>query len=115
MSAVHIPPAQLDLFVPTPAPRGLLDGLMVRVDRPCRCWSHIMVIVDAATGPHAALLRCNSCDRFRRWLPRTAYEFLCEIVRNFGRPTKPIEIFEKHPTGGAAADAIHPAPRSLSK
>ena len=102
MSAAHTPPPQLDLFASTAAPHGLLHGIAtVRVDYPCRrCWSWQVVIVDVATGPHAALLRCDRCDRFRQWLPLAAYKFLREVVRNFGRPTEPIRIFE---TSAAAA------------
>jgi hypothetical protein len=69
-----------------------------------------MVIFDVATGPHAALLRCAQCDRFRQWLPRAAHEFLREVVRQFGRPTEPVKIFENiRPLQRSAADVTHPS------
>jgi hypothetical protein len=67
-----------------------------------------MAVYDATIGPHAALLRCSQCERFRQWLPRTAHEFLCEVVARFGRPTEPIEIFENiRPPQRSVADGIH--------
>jgi hypothetical protein len=85
-----------------PRPRGPLDGLVVRVDRPCRCGSLQAVIVDAAKGPHVALLRCTGCDRFQQRMSRTAREFLLKFVAEFGRPTEPVRLFEN----------VNPAQRS---
>ena len=112
MSApTRVPPAQLDLFAPapvttpasTPAPRGPLDGLIIRADRPCRrCGSFLQTIVDTNVGPHAALLRCTQCGHFSKWLPKTACEFLREVIVRFGRPTDPINIFENTPRAASA-------------
>jgi hypothetical protein len=94
---------QPDPFNPNPIPRGPLDGLVVRVDRPCRCGSLQAVIVDATKGPHVALLRCTGCSRFHQWMSQVAHKFLLKFVAEFGRPTEPVRLFEN----------VNPAQRSV--
>jgi hypothetical protein len=83
--------AQLDLFVVTSESRGPLVGLAVRLPDVCRCGSDVAKI-GPPVGPHLAGLRCTRCDRHCGWLPRTAHQFLTEVVNKFGRPTEPIAI-----------------------
>ena len=64
--------SQLDLFITKPEERGPLAG--------------------PPAGPHLAALHCARCEGFRGWLPRTAHQFLIEIVEQFGRPDTPITI-----------------------
>jgi hypothetical protein len=87
--------SQPDFLNPEPTPRGPLDGLIMRIDRPCpRCRSLHAAIVDAVKGPHVAILRCAGCDRFQQWMPRDAHKSLLKVVAEFGRPTEPIRLFE---------------------
>jgi hypothetical protein len=70
-----------------------LNGLLLRFpDRCPRCDDDTAVIHDGV-GPHAALLRCAGCDRFRGWLSRDTFRFVAETVRLFGRSDKPINVF----------------------
>jgi hypothetical protein len=67
-----------------------LDGLRVRLPTRCRC-SSTVAFIEAGRGPHRAGLRC-CCGRHAGWVSGASYQFLTEVVANFGRPTSPIEI-----------------------
>jgi hypothetical protein len=69
-----------------------LVGLTVRIPDSCRGCGHDAARIGPPVGPNLAGLRCARCDRHRGWLPRTAHEFLTEVVNKFGRPTEPIAI-----------------------
>ncbi len=90
-------PDQLELFPVEPTTRsaGLIDGLEVRLERPCRrCGERVTIVVEGR-GPHSAALQCARCDRFRQWLARECCTFLAEVVARFGRPTEPVRSFEQ--------------------
>lgn len=88
---------QLELFpteaIQNKARRGLIDGLLVHIDRHCRCGCTLAAIVEGKVSPHAAALKCRDCGRFRQWLPATVFQFLVELVACFGRP-QPIDVYE---------------------
>jgi hypothetical protein len=65
-----------------------LIGMRIRltrtIDVPCCQCGETVVVSGQGTGPHAACLRCASCDRHRGWLPKALTEFLAETIRLFG-------------------------------
>jgi hypothetical protein len=69
-----------------------LIGLTVIIPDFCRSCGDNVAKIGPPAGPHLASLRCTRCDQHRGWLPRTAHQFLTEVVNKFGRPTEPIAI-----------------------
>jgi hypothetical protein len=49
-----------------------------------------VAVIEAASPPHAGGLVCFSCGKHRGWLPHHAYNFIVEIINQFGRPTEPV-------------------------
>jgi hypothetical protein len=91
---------QSDLFQDAPAEpetRSLIDGLAVRLDRPCSHCGSGEGIVAEGKAPHIAAVKCATCDQFCKWLSRRTHDFLVEFVAQFGAPTAPIEL--KQPIG----------------
>jgi hypothetical protein len=67
-------------------------GLAAKMPSPCRgCGSVSAVIESTGTGPHHGSLRCQ-CGQFRGWVSKQTYNFVTATIREFGRPTQPIEI-----------------------
>jgi hypothetical protein len=100
------------------ARRDLIDGLLVHLDRHCRCGCTLAAIVEGKVSPHAAALKCPDCGRFRQWLPAKVSQFLVELVVRFGRPQQPIDVYEcvNLATGHFGADAARasiPAPDEI--
>jgi hypothetical protein len=68
---------------------------VVRLDRtidqlkPCH---DNLAIIRPGRGPHAAELKCATCNAHRGWLSKTTFEFLTKTVRLFGVPTEPFCI-----------------------
>lgn len=101
---------QLDLFVVEPPTQsaGLIAGVEVRLERPCRrCGERVTIIVEGK-GPHCAALQCARCDQFRQWLARECHIFLTELVSRCDRPVEPIRIFEQVNRNWAAAAGARP-------
>jgi len=88
-------PDQSDLFQTTPAadpPRSPIDGLAVRLDRPCRHCGATEGVVTQGKAMHVAGVKCATCDQFCKWLSRRTHDFLVAFVDQFGAPTEPIEL-----------------------
>jgi hypothetical protein len=72
-------------------------GLCVRMDRAVDrlkpCHDNITVIRDGR-GPHAAELKCITCDAHRGWLSKNTFAFLEETVRCFGVSSEPFTIHD---------------------
>jgi hypothetical protein len=51
-------------------PLGPIDGLAVRLDRPCRHCGSTAGIVREGKAMHVAAVRCATCNQFCRWLGR---------------------------------------------
>src|SRR5262245_35480922 len=68
-----------------------LIGLRVMLPAPCpRCCSSIAAL-GAGKAMHKASVICQ-CERYLGWVSAETYSFLTETVRNFGKPTEPIQI-----------------------
>jgi hypothetical protein len=95
-----------------------LVGMRIRltrtIDVPCAECGATAVVIGQGTGPHAACLRCASCDRHRGWLPKALTEFLVELIRLFGPPPDDIAI-RKPEFAQANAAATLGAPATATK
>jgi hypothetical protein len=78
------------------APTNPVIGVLVKPDDDCQCGQQVAVI-EAASPPHAGGLVCYSCGTHRGWLPHHAYNFIDEIINQFGRPTEPV-AYRRGPT-----------------
>jgi hypothetical protein len=93
-------PNQTDLFQAAPAEsetRSPIDGLAVRLDKPCRHCGAAEGVVTQGKAMHVAGVKCATCDQFCKWLSRRTHDFLVAFVEQFGAPTVPIEL--KQPVG----------------
>jgi hypothetical protein len=76
-------------------------GLIVRCyQKPCpdcRC-------VDCLIGMGDELV-CLACDRHRGRLSQRTHAFISESIRNFGRPTAPIQLRLKNSSGSGEVTA----------
>jgi hypothetical protein len=68
----------------------------------CHCGATMAIIVKGV-GPHAAALRCISCDRHRGWLSENDATKMVETVNLFGVPTEAITIHKASPQFASAA------------
>jgi hypothetical protein len=50
-------------------------------DPVCECGS-LTAVTGEGTGPHAASLHCKDCGRFRRWLVKSAAEYLLHMLEH---------------------------------
>ena len=66
-------------------------GIEVNIDRRCGCGNSALRI-GPGQGIHMGSLTCTECGHHTGWLSREAHAFVSEIVRLFGRPTKPIQV-----------------------
>jgi hypothetical protein len=76
-------------------------GLIVRCQQKpcpdCRC-------VDCLIGMGDELV-CFVCDRHRGRLSKLTHNFICESIRNFGRPSEPIQLRIKNSSASDEATA----------
>jgi hypothetical protein len=79
-----------DLFGVAPKPPTVVR-LDRTADRAKPCCDNLAVI-GAGQGPHAAELRCATCDTHRGWLPKAALDFIAENANRFGASTAPIVL-----------------------
>ena len=92
--------AHLDMFGAEPSVDDSLVGLAITLPEQCpRCRGHDAVI-GAGRGPHKASIMCV-CGRHLGWLSITTFNFIAETVRQFDRPSEPISVNRKPPTGEA--------------
>jgi hypothetical protein len=93
-------------------------GLRIQLDRTrdvaCGDCGQCDVIIGPGTGPHAASLRCASCDRHRGWLPLAFANFLSEMVCRFGRPTETITVRDTEFARANASNAESRTPHNQS-
>jgi hypothetical protein len=84
---------QRDLFGSTTESDNPIVGLSATLPgRPYRqCGSINATIESTGRAMHHGSLRC-SCGQFRGWLSRNTYEVVTAFIKEFGRPTEPIEI-----------------------
>src|SRR5262245_49146577 len=90
-------PLQIDMFG-TVMPSSSPIGLSVILPKPCSNCGSDAAIVGSSRGPHHASLLCDCCGGHRGWLPGVAFNFLCDVIDDFGRPTAPIEIRQNQST-----------------
>ena len=96
---------QFDLFTASSnSPRhadGLIDplhGLSAQLSDTCQCGSHDAVIGEGK-GSHRAAFFCSRCEGHRGWMANEAHAFIAEVVKKFGKPTKPIKIRRNNSEG----------------
>jgi hypothetical protein len=79
-------PFQLDLLPHVESPAiGMLVELDRTIDRERPCHDNL-ALVHAGRGPHAAELRCATCNQHRGWLPKAAADFIATTGARFGAP-----------------------------
>jgi hypothetical protein len=89
--------AQLDIFGSRPLNETTLVGLAITLPEKCpRCSGHDAVIGNCR-GPHKASIMCV-CGRHLGWMSAPTFNFIAEIVRQFGRPSEPICVNRKPAT-----------------
>jgi hypothetical protein len=82
-----------------------LAGLIIRCrQRPCpECQSIDCLIGSAdASHPYGETI-CVVCDRHRGQLSKRTHAFISESIRNFGRPSEPIQL---HIKNSSASDEV---------
>jgi hypothetical protein len=89
---------QLELFAGPGDPQGNerapidpLNGLPAQLSDTCQCGSSDAVVGEGK-GSRRASLFCRRCERHRGWMENEAHAFVAEVVKKFGKPTKPIRI-----------------------
>jgi hypothetical protein len=87
-----------------------LAGLIVRCrKRPCPDCQSVDCLIGSADVPHPyGQMICVVCDRHRGQINKRAHAFISEIIRNFGRPTEPIQLCIKNssPSDEVTATAV---------
>jgi hypothetical protein len=98
---------QLSMFEPT-SPSSSPTGLSVIVPKLCGKCGSDSAIIGSSRGPHHASLLCEYCGGHRGWLRGATYNFLFDVIENFGRPTEPILIRHNQsvPTTDATTQAV---------
>jgi hypothetical protein len=103
---------QLDMFPatgePTAEPTTTHDlvGLAITLPEQCpRCGGHDAWI-GAGRGPHKASVLCV-CGRHLGWMSIATFNFIAETVRQFGRPSEPISVNRKPPTGDGGSEVAN--------
>jgi len=83
---------QADMLDASPAASdNILVGVSVTMPAACPRCRGTSATVGAGRGPHAASIMC-ACSRHLGWMSRESFDFITETVRQFGRPTSPIQI-----------------------
>jgi len=81
--------APADLFPETLKSHPLF-GRIVSLDTPCRQCATKAATIQDGKGPHAALLVCAGCGRYRQWVSHESFsaiqKFVAEIADKFGCP-----------------------------
>jgi hypothetical protein len=67
-------------------------GLIVVLPDRCRNCNSNTAMVGSCPTPHFTKLYCDGCDCGRGYVGRDLYAFLEEFIKQFGRPTEPIEL-----------------------
>jgi hypothetical protein len=100
-------PVQLSMFAST-TPSTSPVGLAVILPRQCNNCSADTAIIGSSAGPHHARLNCTCCGAHCGWLSGATFNFLSDVIENFGRPIEPIEIRHNQsvPTTDATAQAV---------
>jgi hypothetical protein len=99
-----------DLFDATdaaPTPTEGLVGIAVILPDTCPRCDGRSATTGASRGPHNPALLC-ACGRHRGWMSATAFNFIADSVRRFGRPTKPILVTRNR----AAAECLPLSPET---
>jgi hypothetical protein len=78
----------LDLFG-NPVTTPLLVRLDRHIDRDKPCCNNIAAVAPGKP-PHAAELRCATCNAHRGWMRREAFDFLIYLAQQFNAPAEPI-------------------------
>jgi hypothetical protein len=104
-------PVQLAMFETT-TPSSSPIGLSVLLPKPCSNCGSDSTIIGSSAGPHYGRLNCECCGSHRGWLSGSTYKFLSDVIENFGRPNKPIEI--RHNQSVPIADATAQAVNALT-
>jgi hypothetical protein len=96
---------QLKLFAGPADPRcsarppiDPLHGLSVQLSDACQCGS-CNAVIGEGKGPHRAAFFCSRCERHRGWMANEAHAFIAEVVKKFGKPTKPIKVQRNNSEG----------------
>jgi hypothetical protein len=84
-------PVQLAMFSVT-TPSSSPVGLTVILPSLCRNCGYDTAIIGSSAGPHYARLNCAGCECHRGWLSGETFNFLSDVIDNFGRPTEPVEV-----------------------
>jgi hypothetical protein len=75
-----------------------LYRLFAQLSDTCRCGSSDAVIGEGK-GSHRAAFFCGRCEGHRGWMANEAHAFVAEVVKKFGKTTKPIKIRRKQSEG----------------
>lgn len=106
--------AQIDRFGASPVDETNLVGLAITLPEQCpRCNGHDAVI-GSGRGPHKASIMCV-CGRHLGWMTVPSFNFIAEIARRFGRPSEPICVNRKPPTGDGGSEVVVHHPQTGSK
>jgi hypothetical protein len=93
-----MPPGQLSLSFEsstTAATSTSVRGLTVLLPGACSCGSR-NAVVGSSSGPHYARIVCARCSKWRGWMSATSFNFVAEIIDQFGRPVAPIAVRNSH-------------------
>lgn len=81
------------------APTAIPTFADLRVDlgRSCAvCNENQLAVISPGAGPHAAQLCCAICGAHRRWFPKTALDFLEQIISTAGgTPDEPVLFHDR--------------------
>jgi hypothetical protein len=70
----------------------------------CRCGGRT-TIVGEGKAQHAASLRCEGCDGWRKWLRTSVVSAMVATAKTFGKPTEPVVIRHLEETVAATSGA----------
>ena len=89
-----------DLFGHEPPADNSPFGLRIEMPTPCLNCTRNVATIGPGKKPHRASLRCTACMRFRGWVSIETFNFITDLVRQFGRPTEPIVVRTPKDGGG---------------
>jgi hypothetical protein len=83
--------------IDAPPASAALFGLKIKLDRACggerRCHDNI-VVINPGKPPHIGELRCSNCNVHRGWLSKATGAWILAVVKRFGRPIEPINVYK---------------------